>query len=91
MCRYCEKNELLLDGMEELIYIDNGKLNISNIVNNTIKGLLISNFLIIFFKEYSFFISKILFFLDASLILSILLFITSSYFSISKTLFENEK
>ena len=38
MCRYCEKNELLLDGMEELIYIDNNKLNISNIVNNTINN-----------------------------------------------------
>ena len=38
MCRYCEKNELLLDGMEELIYIDNDKLNISNIVNNTINN-----------------------------------------------------
>ena len=38
MCRYCEKSELLLDGMEELIYIDNNKLNISNIVNNTINN-----------------------------------------------------
>ena len=38
MCRYCEKSELLLDGMEELIYIDNDKLNISNIVNNTINN-----------------------------------------------------
>ena len=38
MCRYCEKSELLLDGMEELIYIDDDKLNISNIVNNTINN-----------------------------------------------------
>ena len=38
MCRYCEKSELLLDGMDELIYIDNNKLNISNIVNNTINN-----------------------------------------------------
>ena len=38
MCRYCEKSELLLDGMEELIYIDNNKLNISNIVNNNINN-----------------------------------------------------
>ena len=38
MCKYCEKSELLLDGMEELIYIDNNKLNISNIVNNTINN-----------------------------------------------------
>ena len=38
MCRYCEKSELLLDGMEELIYIDNNKLNISNIANNTINN-----------------------------------------------------
>ena len=38
MCKYCEKSELLLDGMEELIYIDNNKLNISNIVNNAINN-----------------------------------------------------